>query len=61
MCCFLRFTRCGGGLDFFGIVWRNVIGPCGAWVCGFWFVFFFNLILVGFMFSILSVFILIWY
>ncbi|MFM0279740.1 hypothetical protein P0D75_17165, partial [Paraburkholderia sediminicola] len=19
-------------LDFFGIVWRNVIGPCGAWL-----------------------------
>ncbi|WP_206753077.1 hypothetical protein, partial [Paraburkholderia madseniana] len=45
MCCFLHFMQWRLGLDFFGVMWRNVIGPCGAWGLG-WFFCFSYLILI---------------
>ncbi|MBB4519421.1 hypothetical protein [Paraburkholderia fungorum] len=39
MCCFLHFMQSSFWLGFFGVTWRNVIGPCGAWGLGWVFSF----------------------
>ena len=45
MCCFLHFMQGSFWLGFFGVAWRNVIGPCGAWGLGWVFRFLFILFL----------------